>query len=714
MRTAKAALAALCVVGCVQGSAVDSPTPASSSATEHSGSAVAAVALSPAAISGKPGQSVALTASVTTTTGGRDSSARISWVSSNPAIATVSDSGMVKLVAAGSAQISATAGGVTAVAAATCSQSPAPVATVRVSPSTASLTPGQYTPLTAVPLDSAGNQLTGQTVTWSSSNTSIATVSSSGIVTAVAVGAAVITATSGGISGTAHVTVAAASPAPVASVTVSPASTSLTVGGTAQLTATDKDAGGNVLAGRSVTWSSSNNATATVNSSGVVTAVAAGSATITASSGGQTGTASVTVGQAPVASVTVTPATSSITTGQTLQLTATAYDAGGHVLTGRSVSWSSSAAAVATVSGSGLVTAAAVGTVKITATIGGQSGSSSITVGPPAVSAVSVSPTQASIGVGGTQQLTAKATSATGTTVTGVTYTWSSSNSSMASVSSSGLVTGVAAGSATITVSAAGKTATANVTVTGTTTSTGSLGYGNQPSGATTISERAFNALAEDGWPSPLLYNGGQGAITTDASAPKSPSNVLQVTFPAGFPAGDQPYDQAILLDGSAQYTQLYGSIWLKYSPGFAVDGAGILKILYMWASDDKPSLCLCVNNYTAGGGNFTPQLGLQDATNQNLIPNVSGQVGYGFPTGQWVRLEFLLVMNSPGQSNGVAKVWANGVLVTNFTNVDFVSSSTQEYWHKLEIAPYWGGLGGTVPSAQYLWVDHLYASGAN
>jgi uncharacterized protein YjdB len=710
MRTAMAALAALFVVGCVQGSAVDSPTPASSSATEHSGSSIASVALSPAAVSGKPGQSVALTASVTTTTGGQDSSATIKWVSSNPAIATVSDGGMVRLVAAGSAQISATAGTVTAVAVATCSQSPAPVATVRVTPNTASLTPGQYTPLTAVALDSMGNQLTGQPITWTSSNTSIATVSSSGIVTAVAVGAAVITATSGSVSGVSHVTVAAASPAPVASVTVSPASTSLTVGGTAQLSATDKDANGNVLGGRSVTWSSSNSSAATVSTGGEVTAVAAGSATITATSGGKTGTATVSVSAAAVASVKVTPATSSLTPGQTVQLTATAYDGSGNALTGRSVTWSSSAAAVATVSGSGLVTAATVGTAKITATIGGQSGSSSITVGPAPVAAVSVTPTQASIGVGGTQQLAAKATSASGTTVSGVTYTWSSSNSGMASVSSSGLVTGVAAGSATITVSASGKTATANITVTGSTGSTGGAGYGNQPSGATTISERAFNALSEDGWPSPLLYNGGQGAIVTDASAPKSPSNVLQVTFPAGFPAGDQPYDQAIVLSGN--YTQLYGSIWLKYSPGFAVDGAGILKILYMWASDDKPSLCLCVNDYTAGGGKFTPQLGLQDATNQNLIPNVSGQVGYGFPTGEWVRLEFLLQMNSPGQSNGVAKVWANGVLITNFTNVDFVSSSSQEYWHKLELAPYWGGLGGSVPSNQYLYVDHLYASG--
>src|SRR5207253_5779296 len=100
--------------------------------------------------------------------------------------------------------------------------------------------------------------------------------------------------------------------APVASVAVAPATASLTVGQTAQLTATPKDSAGTALTGRTVTWASSNTAVATVGPSGLVTSKAAGSATITATSEGKAGSATVTVAVVPVASVAVTPATATI------------------------------------------------------------------------------------------------------------------------------------------------------------------------------------------------------------------------------------------------------------------------------------------------------------------------------------------------------------------------------------------------------------------
>src|SRR5439155_997047 len=86
---------------------------------------------------------------------------------------------------------------------------------------------------------------------------------------------------------------------------------------------------------------------------------------------------------APVASVTVTPASASVPTGLTFQLTATLKDANGNTLTGRTVTWASSNTAVATVSGSGLVSGATVGPATITATSEAQSGTAAITVTPP-------------------------------------------------------------------------------------------------------------------------------------------------------------------------------------------------------------------------------------------------------------------------------------------------------------------------------------------
>src|SRR5207247_6811426 len=88
----------------------------------------------------------------------------------------------------------------------------------------------------------------------------------------------------------------------------------------------------------------------------LVTGVAVGGATVTATSEGQSGTAAVTVNLVPVASVTVSPASASIRVGQLVQLTATLKDASGTVLSGRVISWVSSAPGVAAVSTGGLVT----------------------------------------------------------------------------------------------------------------------------------------------------------------------------------------------------------------------------------------------------------------------------------------------------------------------------------------------------------------------
>jgi uncharacterized protein YjdB len=219
--------------------------------------------------------------------------------------------------------------------------------------------------------------------TWTSADNQVASVDVAGLVTGVAPGGPVtITASGGGSSGTASVTV---TPPPVASVTVEPAEGSVHVAWTLQLTATLRDAAGNILTGRTVTWSSDNTSLATVSSDGLVTGVAAGGpVTITATSEGVSGTAAITVTLAPVETVEVTPATSTVQVGGTRQLTATLRDANGNVLTGRAVSWSSSDAAIATVSQSGLVTGVVVGgPVTITASSEGKSGTAEVTVTSP-------------------------------------------------------------------------------------------------------------------------------------------------------------------------------------------------------------------------------------------------------------------------------------------------------------------------------------------
>ena len=170
---------------------------------------------------------------------------------------------------------------------------------------------------------------------------------------------------------------------PVATVAVTPTARELIVGRTATLTATARDVDGNVIAGRAVGWATSNASVATVSAAGLVTAVAEGTVTVSATVDAKTGQTDVTVLPVPAASVRLTPRTTALAPGATRQLTAVALDAGGNVLEGRTVEWSSDAPSVATVSATGLVQAVAPGYADIRATIEGKWSTTSVTVTRP-------------------------------------------------------------------------------------------------------------------------------------------------------------------------------------------------------------------------------------------------------------------------------------------------------------------------------------------
>ena len=265
-------------------------------------------------------------------------------------------------------------------------------------------------------------------------------------------------------------------PTPVAmSVTISPTTMSLVVAATQSLSATVKDQTGNVMSDQAIDWSTNNPGIATVSSAGVVTGVGAGTATITATSSGKTGTASVSVSASPpptpvVTTVTVTPATPSVVAGATVALAATVKDAQGNVMSGQTVTWTTSSASVATVNANGVVTGASAGSATITATSSGKSGTAAVTVtaSPPVVTTVTVSPSAASVAVGATVGLSATVKDAQGNPMTGQAVSWSTSNNGIATVNSTGTVTGVSAGTATITATSSGKSGTSSVTVTAT------------------------------------------------------------------------------------------------------------------------------------------------------------------------------------------------------------------------------------------------------
>ncbi len=385
----------------------------------------------------------------------------ISFSSSNPSVATVDGSGVVTGVGPGTSSITASSEGRSA--SASIAVALVPVASVNVALGNSALFVGTTTQATATLRDASNNVLTGRPIAWTSSNPAVATVSGTGVVTAVGVGSANIIASSGGQSGQASLT---ATLAPVATVTVAPSTLTLVVGAASQLNATTRDALGNVLFGRVITWSSSDANVVSVSPTGQIGAVGPGSAVVTATSEGQTGQATITIIPPPVATVNVSLASSSVAEGGSTQATAVTLDGANNVLTGRVITWASSNTTVATVDNSGVVTALVAGVATITATSEGKSGSASITVVPPPVATVTVTIASPTVMVGTSTSATAVTRDGANNILSGRVISWSTSDPSIARVdAATGVITPIAPGVATITATSEGKTGSADVTV---------------------------------------------------------------------------------------------------------------------------------------------------------------------------------------------------------------------------------------------------------
>ncbi len=389
------------------------------------------------------------------------------WSSSDSLTVSVSQSGVIKGLRLGTASIAASALGVSSKHPAQVTVIQTPVATLVVAPSGVTLRVGNAFQFSDTAKDANGNVLTGRTVTWLSSDTNIAPIDQSGLVIARKAGTTVITARSGGATGTATVTV---SSVPVKKIVIAPAHPTVVLHEETQLSATTQDSAGNILSGRAVTWTSRNTSIATVDpATGLVTGVAVGADSIIATSESVSAGVSVTVQAIPINAVLLSPQTANLLIGQGQTLTATVTDNTGTPIPNATVTFSSGTPAVATVTSTGAltatVTAVAAGTAKITGTSGTQSGTSTITVGTVPVRSVVVTPANDTITQGGTVQLTATPKDSVGNTLTGRTATWSSSNAGVAKVSTTGLVTGVAPGTTAIFATIGGVQGNATVTI---------------------------------------------------------------------------------------------------------------------------------------------------------------------------------------------------------------------------------------------------------
>jgi uncharacterized protein YjdB len=415
----------------------------------------------------------------------QDLTASATWGSSDGAIATISNAvgtqGLAHGAAAGTVTISATVGGFAATTQLTVTS--ATLVSIQVTPPTPSIAKGTTQQFTATGTytDSTTQDLTAL-ATWSSSDSNVGAISnasgSEGLATGSNTGAATITAAYGGHTGTATLTVTAAT---LVSLAVTPPNPSIAKGLNQQFAATGTYSDNTTQdLTASAAWSSSDGAIATISNAvgteGLANGAAPGTVTISAAVGGVAGTTSLTVTSATVVSIQVTPPTPSIAKGTTQQFTATGTftDSTTQDVTALAT-WSSSDSNVGPVSNAGgsegLATGSNTGVATITAAYGGQSGTATLTVTAATLVSLAVTPPNPSIAKGLNQQFAATGTYSDNTTQDlTASAAWSSSNNTIATISSAvgteGLANGATPGTVTITATIGAVVGTTQLTVT--------------------------------------------------------------------------------------------------------------------------------------------------------------------------------------------------------------------------------------------------------
>ncbi|HEV2490892.1 MAG TPA: Ig-like domain-containing protein [Candidatus Acidoferrales bacterium] len=394
----------------------------------------------------------------------------VSWSSSATTVASVSNNipteGTARGLTPGSSTITASSGKISG--SASLMVTSAVLNSITIAPLNLSVPLGVLQPFTATGTFSDGTtQNVTNTLTWMSSSPSVASITTSGLASAVNLGTTTISANSGTVSSATSLTVNAANLSSIAIIPGNPRiaqSTSLQL----QAIGTFNDGGTRNLTNQ-VNWSSSDTTVTTIGAStGRAKGVAPGLTTITATLGSVTDSEPFNVTNASIVTISVTPSGRTIAEGtkQGFSATGSFSDATSQIIT-NDVTWASDNTAVATVnSGSGVATGIGKGVANISATLNSISGSAPLNVSPATLVSIAVSPSTAVLAPASTMSYTAIGTYSDGTTqnISNVAG-WNSSDPGVASIGTAGTVTGQSAGSVTITAQLGGVSNTADLIV---------------------------------------------------------------------------------------------------------------------------------------------------------------------------------------------------------------------------------------------------------
>lgn len=315
-----------------------------------------------------------------------------------------------------------------------------------------------------------------------------------------------------------------------------------------------------------------------------------------------------------------------------------------------------------------------------------------------------IRPAPISMVAGTTVHLTASAFTPAGDPASCQPYRWISTDSSVARVNQNGDVTGLRDGQTTIRVTC--EDAAATLTVESTVLA---------PAGYTVITDRSFSAkgltrndaVGAEGWDPGDEYQASLFSIVTDNTAPKSGPLVGQMRYPSGFPGGAQPAIIEKPIEGN--YTSIYMSVWVKLSSAWFGHPSHVNKVVFMWM-DGHPKFILSADG--EGANPLKPAIRIQDSPDHTdtRLPNF--MPGAVVTRGVWQRWEVIAQANTPGRADGRVRWWIDGLLVSDWRDIEFIEPSGNPRWQIFEWGPTWGGVGSVLAAEQFMWWDHVYVAG--
>lgn len=240
----------------------------------------------------------------------------------------------------------------------------------------------------------------------------------------------------------------------------------------------------------------------------------------------------------------------------------------------------------------------------------------------------------------------------------------------------------------------------------------------NEPAGLTLIGDRAWNSRAStitdrvgaEGWdPVEGRVSTQNFVIANDAADPLSPPSVLETVYTTQ--TGVAPGTAQLPWPTSRRTKRLYVRFSVKLDPAWFGNSSTTNKLFHVWIAGGNRVLYRAV---CAGTAPCTFQVGLQGVTvSGETRTRLTANRGPGaMLRGQWYTYEVEHIANTPGQRDGVIRVWTNRVLTHEYTDVGMLGPAETGGWHQVQWSPTYGGGGAPPPHRQSIWLGHTYVSG--